>query len=1151
MMSQHDHENDERFETGLRKAAGEIHPRAAFVQGLRRELNSHASLPQPWYVTARRYIPQAAALGVLFGLLALSLLLTPNLVQEPSSGTAPLQGTALPGQSPPTINGDGLPNGALARLGRGQILALDVASDGRLAVASTMGVCLYDQDHVQQWCVEMGSPYSLAWLTFNPAGDHLALAMTSAAPDGLSTRALVLDAASGAVLAERAIANDQQIIAYTEAAIAWDPTGQPRLALPGANTTLNVWDWQANENILGPLDVSSLVSGASKGFAVDWALDPQGRALLAAGGSEGLLIVDTITGIQVLHTDRSQPSVDIGEVSTLDFSADGSWLAYGYASGAAAVRIEGDQIADRREWRTRYQPRQMAFGTASMENVLAVQEFGYVSLFSLEVEPKSIARVESGYGPFTWDAVGSLYFLREDGLLGSQQDGDDLVVPMQYSNWPEHIAWNSLQNIISLRNASVTNWDAANAALGAVSSVGEPVQNLDDIAISADGTRAAYYVNGADAVEIWDLTSIRLVARVEPVNWKAQAAFSKDHSRLVTIDRTGSLIVWDALSGRKIREMRAAPSDAQIDVLALAPDGIHAALGWYDKGELGLDIWNLESAQVSAAIALDTNAQALAFSPDSALLAVSSSGYVGIYDAATGQKVQSMGPEFYDMGSDVVYRVPDSQIRALAWSPDGQTIATGGGLVMLWDVQAGLPVKAFGGHGGYVNDLAYRPDGLVLASASNDGTILLWDTGAGPQPTAEPMEATATPQPPVITEVTVTEPTAEPSVFDLTGRDVTKNEFHSPDGQWTAEVLLAQPQDGAERSKDYHLLAVRGPSGELWAYEYWTDALSTRSGWSDLKWVENAVYWYQNTSKLDICHADWSTHLRRMDLTTGVVTDVPGFGPDWQGSLSFSPDTAAFASLEGTELVTRSLEDERLAVEIQRIPFEPISPNTWGVRAVTYQPGDAGVVMIQHSPENLMCSGGPVQEGVVVFDLISGTARQQPIPDGYQFRGYDINGIVDLFGPDEMIYLMDMQTGAIELAVNDSDVLKVETINYDVQLIEAETAGLDDDQILQKLWQVVLESSKSDQILERQRLIDYEIHNIQSDEQLANRLQQESGLDAAAWVIYSVRPLYIRGSEWVAGNGEIDGDWVRNKQLIIGFKREAGMITLRVMGTGP
>ena len=67
-------------------------------------------------------------------------------------------------------------------------------------------------------------------------------------------------------------------------------------------------------------------------------------------------------------------------------------------------------------------------------------------------------------------------------------------------------------------------------------------------------------------------------------------------------------------------------------------------------------------------------------------------------------------------------------IRALAWSPDGQTLASSGddGVIRLWDRATMRQRAMFGAHGGAVHGLAYLPDGETLASAGGDGLVRLW-----------------------------------------------------------------------------------------------------------------------------------------------------------------------------------------------------------------------------------------------------------------------------------------------------------------------------------------------------------------------------------------------------------------------------------------
>ena len=70
-------------------------------------------------------------------------------------------------------------------------------------------------------------------------------------------------------------------------------------------------------------------------------------------------------------------------------------------------------------------------------------------------------------------------------------------------------------------------------------------------------------------------------------------------------------------------------------------------------------------------------------------------------------------------------------VRAVAFSPDGQTLASGSAdqTVRLWDVANiyMLCLKTLVGHTSWVASVAFSPDGQVLASGSHDGTVRLWN----------------------------------------------------------------------------------------------------------------------------------------------------------------------------------------------------------------------------------------------------------------------------------------------------------------------------------------------------------------------------------------------------------------------------------------
>ncbi len=71
-------------------------------------------------------------------------------------------------------------------------------------------------------------------------------------------------------------------------------------------------------------------------------------------------------------------------------------------------------------------------------------------------------------------------------------------------------------------------------------------------------------------------------------------------------------------------------------------------------------------------------------------------------------------------------------VAAIAWSPDGCSLASGGldKTIKIWDAASGRKLHTLTGHTDFVDKLAWSPDGRRLASGSWDKTIKIWDAAS-------------------------------------------------------------------------------------------------------------------------------------------------------------------------------------------------------------------------------------------------------------------------------------------------------------------------------------------------------------------------------------------------------------------------------------
>jgi WD40 repeat protein len=441
-------------------------------------------------------------------------------------------------------------------------------------------------------------------------------------------------------------------------------------------------------------------------------------------------------------------------------------------------------------------------------------------------------------------------------------------------------------------------------------------------------------------------------------------AFSPNGRLLVSVARGDSMILWDALTRKPIDKVQF--PDREITSVAFRPDGKTMALGIFrprvpskQTAKTTIILWDIETRrQIGEPLTGHSGpVDSIQFSSDGKIFASGSrDGTAILWDVVNHKQI---GDRLTGHTNHVV---------SVAFDPTGASLVTGSidGNVILWDVATHEPVgppisrhtkRKSMSSGDFVSSVIFSPDGKILASNSENNTVILWDANAL-KPIGEPLTGHTdwitsldfNPQANVLAsasddgsiilwDLDKHEPLAQPLLGH--GNKVKSINF-SPDGTMLASVS----PDGSVILWNF---PPRQPLGQQigkrtfkYAYE-WAETISFSPDGSMLASGDNngnIFLWDTKTG----CRIGDSFGIRQRDVQ----------------SMAFSPD--------GQLLVSGSYDGTIILWDIaKRKPLFPaLNADTGRVFGVAFSPDG-----------NIVASG--TDDGIILWDISQGKRKGKPL----------------------------------------------------------------------------------------------------------------------------------------------------------------------------
>jgi WD40 repeat protein len=499
-------------------------------------------------------------------------------------------------------------------------------------------------------------------------------------------------AAEGNAVSAAGMANSRDVAFTADQLRSVDPAAAAQLSVSADEFSRTP---QATASLLESSGAASVARIDDSSGIVQWVAISPGRRLLAAAGDDGTLRLWNVAApgrptliADLVAADGNDP------LYAATFSPDGKLLA---AAGAAGVVRLWDVSG------TRATPLGRPLtGPAS-------------TVFSIAFSPDS-----STLAAASTDGTVRLWHVADPAR--ATPDGAPLHTPGTY---PNSVAFSPDGRTLAAGTEAGTVWMWRLPAAGGPAAGGAPTPlagmplrgpaaSVSGVAFSPDGRELA--ASSKDfKVWLWRVAADRAIpdgALTGATNWANTVAFSPDGRSLAAGTSVANVLVWN-MSTRKLTATLPHPQP----VTSVAWDGAGRVVAAGADGTVSL--WALPSM----VLATGSAPTQLAYGPGGRTLAVGGVGSVQLWDTVTHTLLTSRSLPPTDYANATVFRPSGAGGALLAVAVSNGTVALLNGSTL---APVTAPFTVITGSGA-AESVAFSPDGRLLATGADDGTVRLFD----------------------------------------------------------------------------------------------------------------------------------------------------------------------------------------------------------------------------------------------------------------------------------------------------------------------------------------------------------------------------------------------------------------------------------------